>query len=54
MKYIKCDNCRKLYTQTIYKKMKSLLICPYCGTKNQEHARPDRKRKEAIPTSASR
>lgn len=31
-KWIKCVNCRKLFTQTIHKKKKSLPICPWCGT----------------------
>ena len=31
-KYIKCRNCKKKYTQTIYKKKKSEPICPHCGT----------------------
>lgn len=35
-KWIKCDNCNKKYTQTIYKGKKSLPICPHCGTHNQK------------------
>ena len=34
-KFIKCVNCKKLFTQTIYKKKKSKPICPHCGTLNQ-------------------
>lgn len=34
-KFLKCDNCKKLFTQTIYKKKKSLPVCPYCNTKKQ-------------------
>lgn len=33
-KFLKCKACRKLYTQTTYKKKKSLLICPWCGKHN--------------------
>ena len=33
-KWIKCKNCKKLFTQTIHKKKKSLPICPWCGTHN--------------------
>jgi len=33
-KFIKCRNCRKLFTQTIHKNKKSLPICPWCGTHN--------------------
>lgn len=33
-KYITCRNCRKKFTQTIYKGKKSDPICPYCGTVN--------------------
>jgi hypothetical protein len=33
-KWIKCKNCRGLFTQTIYKGKKSLPICPTCGTHN--------------------
>lgn len=33
-KYIKCRNCKKKFTQTIYKGKKSKPICPYCGTHN--------------------
>ena len=34
-KFIKCDSCKKLYTQTIYKNKKSITVCPYCEHKNQ-------------------
>lgn len=34
--YIKCRNCRKLFTQTVYKKKKSIPICPHCKTVNYE------------------
>ena len=30
-KFLKCKSCRKLYTQTTYKKKKSLPLCPWCG-----------------------
>jgi hypothetical protein len=33
-KWIKCVNCNKKFTQTIYKGKKSLPICPHCGTNN--------------------
>lgn len=33
-KYVKCTGCRKLFTQTIYKKKKSIPICPYCKKLN--------------------
>ena len=33
-KYIKCRNCNKLFTQTIYKGKKSDPICPFCGSVN--------------------
>ena len=33
-KWIKCYNCNKKFTQTIYKGKKSLPVCPYCGTHN--------------------
>lgn len=33
-KFIKCRNCRKLFTQTIHKKKVSLPICPWCKTHN--------------------
>lgn len=33
-KSIKCRNCNKFFTQTTYKKKKSLPICPHCGTHN--------------------
>ena len=32
--WIKCRNCKKLFTQTIYKGKKSDPICPYCKTVN--------------------
>jgi len=35
-KFIKCDNCKKIYTQTTYKKKKSLAVCPHCKTKKQK------------------
>ena len=34
-KFLTCKNCRKKFTQTTYKKKKSLPICPYCGTHNK-------------------
>ena len=34
MVWVKCKNCKKLFTQTIYKGKKSMPLCPYCGTKN--------------------
>ena len=33
-KFITCRNCRHKFTQTTYKKKKSLPICPICGTHN--------------------
>jgi uncharacterized CHY-type Zn-finger protein len=33
-KFLTCKNCRKKFTQTTYKKKKSLPICPTCGTHN--------------------
>jgi len=33
-KFLKCKACRKLFTQTTYKKKKSLPICPWCGKHN--------------------
>lgn len=33
-KFLKCAACKKLFTQTIYKKKKSLAICPWCGKHN--------------------
>ena len=33
-KFLKCKACKKLYTQTTYKKKKSLPICPWCGKHN--------------------
>lgn len=35
-KSITCPNCRKKFTQTTYKKKKSLPICPNCGTHVQQ------------------
>jgi len=35
-RFIKCKNCKKLFTQTIRKDKKSLPICPHCGTHNNE------------------
>lgn len=35
-KFIKCDSCRKLFTQTIHKGKKSLPICPWCGRHNNQ------------------
>jgi hypothetical protein len=35
-KFIKCDSCRKLFTQTTKKGKKSLPICPWCGRHNME------------------
>jgi Zn finger protein HypA/HybF involved in hydrogenase expression len=32
--FIRCFNCRRLFTQTTHKKKKSLPICPHCGTHN--------------------
>jgi GNAT superfamily N-acetyltransferase len=34
-KSLKCRNCRKFFTQTTYKKKKSLPISPHCGTHHQ-------------------
>ena len=33
-KFLTCRNCRHKFTQTTYKKKKSLPICPTCGTHN--------------------
>lgn len=33
-KFIKCDSCRKWFTQTTHKGKKSLAICPWCGRHN--------------------
>ena len=33
-KWIKCKNCKKLFTQTIRKGKKSTPVCPHCGTYN--------------------
>lgn len=33
-KFLKCVACKKWFTQTIYKKKKSLAICPWCGKHN--------------------
>ena len=35
-KFLTCRNCRKKFTQTTYKKKKSLPICPWCGTHNND------------------
>lgn len=35
-KYIKCRNCNKKFTQTIYKNKKSTPVCPTCGTVNKD------------------
>ena len=34
-KWIKCRNCRKLFTQTIVRKKVSDPICPHCKTHNK-------------------
>ena len=36
-KFLKCKNCKKWFTQTIHKGKKSLPICPWCKTHNNEH-----------------
>lgn len=33
-KFLKCQACKKWFTQTIHKKKKSLPICPWCGKHN--------------------
>lgn len=33
-RFIKCDACKKLFTQTTHKGKKSLPICPWCGKHN--------------------
>jgi hypothetical protein len=33
-RFIKCDSCNKLFTQTFHKGKKSLPICPWCGRHN--------------------
>ncbi len=35
-RFIKCDACNKLFTQTIHKGKKSLPICPWCGKHNTQ------------------
>ena len=35
-KFLKCTACKKWFTQTIYKKKKSLPICPWCGKHNTD------------------
>jgi GNAT superfamily N-acetyltransferase len=35
-KFLKCKACKKLFTQTIHKKKKSLAICPWCGKHNTD------------------
>lgn len=35
-KFLTCKNCNKKFTQTIYGKKKSMPICPWCGTHNNE------------------
>jgi hypothetical protein len=42
-KFIKCDSCRKLFTQTTKKGKKSLPICPWCGRHNMEMREDDLK-----------
>lgn len=36
-KFLKCKNCKKKFTQTTHKGKKSLPVCPWCGTHNNEH-----------------
>lgn len=35
-KFLKCQGCKKFFTQTFHKKKKSLPICPWCGKHNME------------------
>ena len=35
-KFLTCVNCNKKFTQTTHKKKKSLPICPWCGTHNND------------------
>lgn len=35
-KWIKCKNCNKKFTQTVYKNKKSTPVCPTCGTLNKD------------------
>lgn len=35
-RFIKCDACKKLFTQTFHKGKKSLPICPWCGKHNTQ------------------
>lgn len=42
-RFLKCDNCRKLFTQTIYKNKKSIPICPHCKTKNKDYEKEKKK-----------
>lgn len=35
-KWVKCQACRKLFTQTIVKKKRSIPVCPYCKKVNHD------------------
>ena len=35
-KFLKCQGCKKFFTQTFHKKKKSLPICPWCGKHNMD------------------
>lgn len=35
-RFIKCDTCKKWFTQTFHKGKKSLPICPWCGRHNTQ------------------
>lgn len=35
-RFIKCDSCKKWFTQTFHKGKKSLPICPWCGRHNTQ------------------
>ncbi len=44
--WIKCKNCKKLFTQTIYKGRKSIPVCPYCQTVNNPTQPQDKGKQE--------
>ena len=35
-KFIRCDGCKRMYTQTVYKNKESITVCPNCKYKNQK------------------
>jgi uncharacterized CHY-type Zn-finger protein len=40
--WIKCRNCKKMFTQTIYKGKKSNPVCPFCKTVNNSTEAQDK------------